>query len=76
MCSFGIGTASFSISSATVANTGAACANSGNTISRTGRNGALPPTAASIIASIRSVLTRICARSIGLAKSVWHAAAA
>ncbi len=54
-----------SSSSATVAKTGAACANSGNTTSRTGRNGALPATAASIIASMRSVFARICARSIG-----------
>ena len=60
MCSFGIGTASLSSSSATVAKTGAACANSGNTTSRTGRNGALPATAESIIDSMRSVFARIC----------------
>ena len=59
VCSFGIGSASLSRSSLTVAKTGAACANSGNTTSRTGRNGALPATADSIIASIRSVFWRI-----------------
>ena len=60
----------------TVAKIGAACANSGKTTSRTGRNGALPATAESIIDSIRSVLLRIAARSIGLTRSVWQAAAA
>jgi hypothetical protein len=60
----------------TVGKTGAACANSGNTTRRTGRNGALPATAASIIASIRSVFERICRRSIGLGMSVWQAATA
>ena len=60
----------------TVGYTGAACANSGNTTSRTGRNGALPATAESIIDSMRSVFARICARSSGLARSVWQAAAA
>ncbi len=57
----------------TVGKTGAACANSGKTINRTGRNGALPATAASIIASMRSVLSahavavqRI--REVGLAR--------
>ena len=68
VCSLGIGTASLSSSSATVANTGAACANSGNTTSRTGRNGALPATAESIIDSMRSVFARICRRSSGFGK--------
>ena len=46
-----------------------------STTSLTGRNGALPATAESIIDSIRSVLVPICRRSIGLGKSVWQAAA-
>ena len=75
VCSLGIGTASFSSSSATVTKTGAACANSGKTTSRTGRNGAAPATAESIIDSMRSVFARICPRSIGFGRSVWQAAA-
>ena len=70
-----MGTASFSSSSAADANTGAACANSGKTTRRTGRNGALPATAESIIDSMRSVFARICRRSIGFGRSVWQAAA-
>ena len=58
VCSFGIGTASLS-KSRTVGKTGAAWANSGKTTSLTGRNGALPTTAASIIATIRSVFALI-----------------
>src|SRR3712207_462888 len=54
---------------------GAACANSGNTARRTGRKGALPATARSTMASIRSVLARIERRSVGFGMSVWHAAA-
>ncbi len=75
VCSFGMGTASFSISSATVTKKGAACANSGNPSSRTGRNGAAPATAESIMDSMRSVLPRICPRSIGFGRSVWQQAA-
>ena len=52
-------------------NTGAACANSGKTTRRTGRNGALPATAESIIDSMRSVFPHL-ARSSGLAQSVWQ----
>ncbi len=62
VCSLGIGTASARSSSSTVGKMGAAWANSGNTTRRTGRNGALPATAASIISSMRSVLPRICDR--------------
>jgi hypothetical protein len=75
VCSFGTSTASFSRSSASVGKTGAAWPNSGNTTSRTGRNGAAPASALSIIDSIRSVLAFIPARSIGFGWSVWHAAA-
>src|SRR5882672_2980124 len=67
--------ASFSINSAAVANTGAECANSGKTTSRTGKNGAAPATAESIIDSIRSVFARIALRSIGFGRSVWQQAA-
>src|SRR5438093_12444855 len=72
MCSFGISTASFSSSSFAVSKTGAECANSGKTTSRTGRNGAAPATAESIIESMRSVFARIDFRSIGLGISVWQ----
>src|SRR5262249_27658899 len=68
------GTASLSRSSSSVSNTGAECANSGKTTRRTGKNGAAPPTAESIIDKMRSVFGRIWRRSTGFAKSVWHAA--
>src|SRR4029078_11677304 len=55
-----------------VSNTGAECANSGKTISRTGRKGAAPATAESIIESMRSVFARIALRSIGFSMSVWQ----
>src|SRR5688500_11829446 len=76
VCSFGIGTARCLARSATDAYTGAACANSGNTTSRTGRNGALPATAESIIDSIRVVLAAMSDLVAGLGRSVWQAAAA
>ena len=74
VCSFGIGMASFSMSSLAVSKTGAECANSGKTIRRTGRKGAAPATAESIIERMRSVFARIARRSSGFAKSVWQAA--
>jgi hypothetical protein len=64
-----------SSSSFTVAKMGAACANSGKTTRRTGRKGAAPATAESIMESMRSVFARIWARSMGLGRSVWQAAA-
>src|SRR5688500_7424407 len=67
--------ASLSINSPTVMKTGAACANSGKTTRRTGRNGAAPATAESIIDSRHSVFERIERRSRVLGKSVWQAAA-
>jgi hypothetical protein len=70
VCSFGMATASFSISSATVGSIGAACANSGKTTSRTGKKGALPATAESIMESMRPVLARIWRRSNGFGMSV------
>src|SRR5437868_15174474 len=61
-------------SSSAVSNTGAECANSGKTTSLTGRNGAAPATAESIIESMRSVFARIALRSIGFGMSVWQQA--
>jgi hypothetical protein len=75
VCSLGTLTASFSRSSARVGYTGAAWANSGKTTRRTGRNGAAPATAESIIDTIRSVFAFISARPIGFGRSVWQAAA-
>ena len=72
MCSLGIWMASLSINSFAVSKTGAAWANSGKTIRRTGRNGAAPAIAESIIESMRSVLFRIARRSSGLGRSVWQ----
>src|SRR6266705_3011528 len=72
VCSFGISMASLLRSSSAVSKTGAECANSGNIMSRTGRNGAAPATAESIIESMRSVLARIALRSIGFGISVWQ----
>src|SRR6267142_6234486 len=66
--------ASLSINSAADGKTGAAWANSGKTTRRTGRNGAAPATAESIIESMRSVFARIARRSNGLGRSVWQAA--
>ena len=75
VCSLGMETASRSCSSATVTYTGAACANSGKATSLTGRNGAAPATAESIIDSMRSVFPRIWSRPVGLGRSVWQQAA-
>jgi hypothetical protein len=75
VCSFGISTASFFINSSAVGKTGAACANSGKTTNLTGKKGALPATAESIIERMRSVLRRISRRSTGFGWSVWQAAA-
>src|SRR5258706_5534801 len=74
VCSFGISIASLSINSAAVSKTGAEWANSGKTTSRTGKNGAAPATAESIIESIRSVFARIAFRSTGFGRSVWQQA--
>lgn len=60
----------FLINSFAFSKTGVQCANSGNTTNFTGRKGALPATAESIIEMIRSVFFRISPRFVGLSKSV------